>query len=346
MTTTHNHCHATDKDMYRGTESIWRNLRVTYKCAIENDVSHLITDMETEAIDLAAILVDEHYLRKPRGLPKEWGDRVEPWNKCVTPYVERGFLWKCRKCGWYTKMGNKRTCYSCERIASDLCFSHCDAETSPLYQPKPFDVLLGNKTIPFRIQAHDPRKIKTCQEQWAKYEGTSPEWIYDEAEMEEDMFRLRLGPRPWLGSILATMQVMNTDKVPDDGSFKFWRKPSNDFFMNYEADDNGDEEEFDTDPDFAFYREETFNNACNFGFTDAILMDKNSRVIFEELCKHEADINGNGISHSRFAADVVATWNKEERRGVRILYTVPPTSLSLNTFCFSSKSMVSFSAGI
>ncbi len=325
---------------YDWRKSFWISLREIYT---NEEKPELAAETETEAIDLATKLAANGYLKEPTFLPKEWGNKVEPSDQRVTPFVERGLLCKCRKCGWYTKSDSKKkTCYSCERIASDKCFSHWN-ENKKLYQPQPTDVLLGSKTIPFHIKAHDPRKLQTCQAQWAKYEGTSPEWIYDEAEMQEDVFRFRLGSRPWLGSILAGIQVMSEDKVPDDGSFKYWilPPPSDDeddddehrrmLRANHDSDD--EEDVFGDNFDFDFHREESFYKTSYFGYNDVILMDKNSRVIFEELYKLNADTNGEGPHHSLLAGDVVATWNKEARCGVRFVGSFT-MSVKHTFFCF------------
>jgi hypothetical protein len=152
--------------------------------------------------------------------------------------------------------------------------------------------------MPFRIKVHDPRKTKPFQKQWA----SSPEWVYDEAEMEEDMFRHRFGTYPSLHNILNTIQV--------------WRDDDDD-----ETRKDGEEEEEDDDESFAHGSddedENEYNAALSFGYTDVILMEKHDRVVLLELQKFDSvGIPGSKQDKVRVAGDITALWNKNERRGV------------------------------
>jgi hypothetical protein len=320
----------------KGNHGVWNKLGKTYgKAGAQRDIAKL----EKFALETVANLAAKEYLMEPSNLPLEWEDIqwASPTDLQFAPYVGKG-MWKCRKCGWYTRQGKTTFedihnidsdqggpwCLICGRVASSDCFLSIkdEEETKHRYDAQSTDVYLGSKTIPFKIQVHDPRGLKTFQEQWAKHEGTSPEWTYDEAEMEEDMFRLRFGPRPSLRSILATIQVIQGDKVPYNGAFKYYVKPPQ---SAYEDDDDDDTFSVDYDEDESAFetslpsncREKIIPAICNFGYTDVIWMEKNGRVIFDELYGMDAQINESYSYYSPVAGDVEATWNKEERRGVR-----------------------------
>jgi hypothetical protein len=84
-------------------------------------------------------------------------------------------------------------------------------------QSKPFDpsvgdIFLGEKIIPFKIKANDPRTFRDVGKYWKRNEG-KPEWVYDEVEMEEDFFRHQIGKMPELKSILNAVPVR--DEIPE-----------------------------------------------------------------------------------------------------------------------------------
>ena len=127
-------------------------------------------------------------------------------------------LTKCRKCSWYSRLTKINEpgipmscldwCHKCGRVASEQDFGKVQADA---YIPSATDVFLGEKTIPFRLQARDPREIDAFKKSWQ--EAGDDEWIYDEAEMEEDMFRHRFGERPTLTMIMASIPILS--KVPE-----------------------------------------------------------------------------------------------------------------------------------
>eukprot|EP00557_Chaetoceros_sp_GSL56_P014231 CAMPEP_0176484956 /NCGR_PEP_ID=MMETSP0200_2-20121128/4783_1 /TAXON_ID=947934 /ORGANISM="Chaetoceros sp., Strain GSL56" /LENGTH=414 /DNA_ID=CAMNT_0017881569 /DNA_START=147 /DNA_END=1388 /DNA_ORIENTATION=+ len=132
-------------------------------------------------------------------------------------------LTKCRKCGWYNLFSHLNYtrslhayhtgssyptcpldwCHACGRVASERDFEKCQSEP---YEPVEGDVLFGSREIAFKVKAHDPRKFEKFSKFWKDHEG-SPEWEYDEAEMEYDFFRHRIGKRPTLSMILMSIPV-------------------------------------------------------------------------------------------------------------------------------------------
>jgi hypothetical protein len=150
------------------------------------------------------------------------------------------FILPSRKCGWYNKYAHKNFsgidqkivitgedlglhpvgfldwCHSCGRVASENDFGKVQARP---YVRKPGDIFLGEKTIPFRIVAHDPRQFEKFKDRWAEKEGSgTTNWNYLEAELEEDVFQHRLGKYPTREMILASIPILDADKLPKTGS--------------------------------------------------------------------------------------------------------------------------------
>jgi hypothetical protein len=217
----------------------------------------------------------------------------EETNQSVSPYLH--LLTKCRKCGWYSYTGSMRRdpaslylaegsaeewCQACGRIARDdfiISKNQCEP-----YNPKATDVFLGSKKIPFSIKAHDPRNMELFKGMWTKYENQGPKWRFSAAEMEEDMFRHRIGAYPTLEMILKSIPVLREDKIPQDGVRKFGAGQS------------------------AFLED-----------TDAILMERNGQIIFQELfpfCTIGFPLSRR--RNSVIVGDIRAKWHPQERRGV------------------------------
>jgi len=97
------------------------------------------------------------------------------------------------------------------------------------------DIFLGTKSIPFRIKPHDPRAMTKYVDSWSEANGNNdnsnngdasdaavaPEWVYNEEEMREDLFRHRFGKRPNLSMILASISVVAEKDMPTTGNFDF-----------------------------------------------------------------------------------------------------------------------------
>lgn len=130
-------------------------------------------------------------------------------------------LTKCRKCGWYSRFphqnfqqpasptGSHDWCHRCGRVASEKDFGK--SQSKP-YIALPTDFYLGEKSIPFTLKAHDPRKFKEFKAAW---EEEKDNWAYNEVEMEEELFRHRFGERPTLTMILASLPIREV--IPETG---------------------------------------------------------------------------------------------------------------------------------
>jgi hypothetical protein len=263
----------------------------------------LLQELEHQAIKDARALAKHPTLVQHWSLPPDLSvGAVSPKDKHrVLPFLGV-ILFECRKCGWYTRVARRQSdddednaaagywCHACGRIALDECFQ--DNYSGQLYRPEPNDVYMGSKTIPFRIKVHDPKIMTMFQPLWSKYGGTSPQWIYNEAEMEEDMFRHNFGKFPSLRTILANIPVVEENKIPRDGHHESWKS-------------NG-------------------RPAARAEDTDAILLtDRNHIVILQEL--HSVGFPSSAHSVN---GDITAKWNREERCGVRIsIWGARPTFL-------------------
>ena len=197
-------------------------------------------------------------------------------------------------------MSDRDWCHACGRIAS---VQDLEKQQAPdvFTEPREGEIALGVYIIPFRLHSHDPRNMTAFQERWE-----SENWTLDEAEMDEDTFRHRLGPRPLSKNILQMVPVVPVDKIPTDG---FLHKPnkSND------------------------------RKAVTANQTVAILLeDRNHRALLEELyCQrvnnHRALLEElfcqrvNSVKRPpsplvpaclpAISGGITASWNKIERRG-------------------------------
>jgi hypothetical protein len=164
-------------------------------------------------------------------------------------------------------------CHACGRVASENDF---EKDQSSPYKPVEGDVLLGSKEIPFKVKAHDPRKFEKFSKYWKENEG-SADWEYDEAEMEYDFFRHRIGKRPTISMILLSIPVTKSDSIPDSGAFE----------------------------QRVFCLTEPSVNE-----TEALLLDNQDDLkLLRELWPFVSDCFSLGL-------DITASWNKSERKGV------------------------------
>jgi hypothetical protein len=246
-----------------------------------------------------------------------------PDNQRAFPFFNQ--LTKCRKCGWYSTATEKWSvdaveycpadwCHACGRVASEASFNIW-TKRQP-YEPEPTDIYLGTKVIPFRIKAHDPRKMKMFQKNWARLEGTSPEWIYDEAEAEEEVFLRRLGTYPSLEMILGSIPILREDKIPTDGLYREWS-------IGWVKEQMAMENEGKVACETANDEDDEYNNSFPpevlAADTDAILMDRDGVSIFQELSRFgSVNVPKDEQDEASIAGDIMAKWNREERCGVSL----------------------------
>jgi hypothetical protein len=212
----------------------------------------------------------------------------------------------CRRCGELSGTDQNQEsvpscfdwCRSCGRIASDLHFGKMQAAP---YQRHATDVFLGEKIVPFRLKAHDPREFETFK--WAQKEGTNAKWIYNAAEMESDVFRHRLGQYPLLEMILASVPIVAEDQIPKTGFIPGERHdkeraPWSMFGMSGNSDP---EDKFRVSADE----------------TDGVILSSPSDLrLLEEL----ASFGSIGYHTKNYCApldgEIIAEWNPQARTGV------------------------------
>lgn len=133
----------------------------------------------------------------------------------------RSDMTKCRKCGYYSKLGYRTAdkpsgsdlCRACGRVAAVKDF---EKRKHRQYKPVVDDILLGKKSITFTIHARDPSKTVECAKYWEEEKDNS-RWVVDKKEMANDFFRHRIGKEPELDSILMCIPVVNVESIPESG---------------------------------------------------------------------------------------------------------------------------------
>ena len=78
------------------------------------------------------------------------------------------------------------------------------------------EILLGTKEIAFSLHTHDPRTMQCFSKRWRENQN-KPGWHYDETQQHEELFQHRLGKRPDLKVLLASIPILPSDKIPKDG---------------------------------------------------------------------------------------------------------------------------------
>lgn len=292
----------------------WKTLRDLFKTNHHGDLKKI--DQEFERLAAPPCKLPPQRRRpsvavttKPRHLPDELRQGAfSPDDADAAPY--RHLLTKCRKCGWYSNMEDRirkskrpfrvqgtpiQWCHKCGRVASEHSFlDHNKKIERPSFREDPASfVFLGTRVIPFRIKAHDPRKMKRFQTTWSDYEGSSAEWIYEQAEMEHDVFRYRIGNRPSLQMILKSIPVVREDLIPEDGVF-------------VPIDDERDE------------RQDGGHNVLE-DDTDAILVDCKDRILLQELISFQSIGWDRPQKDSPIDGDITAGWQSDKRCGVSVV---------------------------
>jgi hypothetical protein len=248
-------------------------------------------------------------------------------------------LTECRKCGWYNRFrhgnfailrepnmppslayldlnqtGCLDWCHSCGRVASENDFGKLQATE---YVRKPDDLFLGEKIIPFRLLAHDPRNLEDYHEKWVTHLGSDPKWTFSEAEMEQDLFEHRFGKHPLLEMILTSIPIVAEDKIPKTvpAEKKEIRKVhrSIDFFG---YDSSGDSDDYESDD----YRtlERTGTTLSN-DETEALILDRpRDRILLEELLNFGSIGFTKPTKNASLYGDIVASWDAGARSGVSL----------------------------
>ncbi len=323
------HCHASDAGY---DARIWKTRRANAKAGISNASSPAALPGM-----LGSIMLPPSFQSGHQNQSGPVGDGpFEPGNaqaaQCRT-------LTKCRKCGWFNRFSHKNFswhptygwnhkhsplgsddwCHACGRIASVKDFSKLQA--SP-YSRTPNDVFLGERVIPFRIVAHDPRQMEKFQERWTSHQG-DPKWDYSDIDEEEDLFKHRFGTYPRVEVILGSIPVFDADNIPKDtskaarGTFKVHYNTD---FIKYGSNDPGyDPDDYDEDG----YREEPLNQEFNADETEGIIVENtNDLTLLRELhalgtiaCEKRKP-NEHNLITTYVGGDIVAKWDRQARSGV------------------------------
>ena len=230
-------------------------------------------------------------------------------------------LTKCRKCGWFNKFkhanfriknriheagSSKDWCMHCGRVSSIKDFEKAKSHS---YANLPTDISLGEKVIPFRIRAHDPREFTDFKQSWI--DGG---YTYKVEEMETDAFHHRLGKRPTIEMILHSLPLEPEDKIPTTG--KVVR----------------------TDTYIPAYRYTDIGRAVCAEETEAVIIENRnhqklihalhsfvdeSNIGFHFTTCREGPKTGKKVrkmaKNHGLRGDVVATWDEGSRSGVRII---------------------------
>jgi SNF2-related domain len=135
------------------------------------------------------------------------------------------YLTQCRHCSWFIRreMNNMRHtkkscddwCVVCGRVASVKSFAVENDNGLDEEDMKDW-YTFGEKTIPFRIHAHDPRLFSHFKSKWEE----NPNWEYNEAEREEEVFLHLVGKSPSLETLMEKMAYASDDKIPKTGESK------------------------------------------------------------------------------------------------------------------------------
>lgn len=128
----------------------------------------------------------------------------------------------CRHCGWkgrlkrstYRSPPTEELCPDCGRVAIKK-----NPAQRAVYKPLLYDILLGTTNIPFRLKVRDPRSSSEYKANWEQNKG-KPGWNYNVKDMEEELFKDRLGERPKPRSIAKMLPVVDFDKVPPGIEFQ------------------------------------------------------------------------------------------------------------------------------
>ena len=133
-------------------------------------------------------------------------------------------LTKCRHCSWFVRLERYRVkpssrdwCSVCGRVASEKDLEKQQVESAnSTWNEADGSYLLGQKEIPFRINAHDPRLFEKYKPNWEENGSDNSGWQYDDAEREEEVFLHRIGKSPTFSNILNSIPHVANDNIPNE----------------------------------------------------------------------------------------------------------------------------------
>jgi hypothetical protein len=142
-----------------------------------------------------------------------------PFAPDTTGASENRGLTKCRNCSWFSRLfaygpsgpSNNDWCHSCGCVASVKALGKDQA--MPLKKTDVRDLFqFGQKEILFTIKAHDPRQ----NDKYKKFWNQNPEFQYDEADREEEVFLHLVGNSPQLNNLSKVIAKQKRDKISDN----------------------------------------------------------------------------------------------------------------------------------
>jgi len=204
-------------------------------------------------------------------------------------------LTKCRHCRWVGRLEGKVRkyatradwCARCGRVASLDFYAK---EQAPQYTPRSNDILLGTKSIPFRLKVRDPRQMKLFRKEWEERR-----WEYDVKEWEEDLFNHRFGQRPTLKMIFYSIPILEENKLPTD-----W-DPGYRWDPKYERYPHSARREYP---------------GCASETEALLIQDRNHRLILLLLHIMQQDLDRTSAALN---VNIEAKWSKETSNGVSVM---------------------------
>ena len=202
-------------------------------------------------------------------------------------------LRKCSKCLWYSHRRSSY-CLKCGRVGWAPA-SGGPTQSVP-YKIREDSVYLGTRKIAFRIVSRDVRAMPKYKDSWASHSveaaaannDSVASWTYDESEMEENVFKHRLGKQPTISNIVDLVARYKEDKLKEMAKDKDSKE------RNLEAII------LENQNDLTLLR--VLKNVDTFGE------------------KPYVNMRGIEVPNTRdIAGDVTAKWDRENRSGVRHL---------------------------
>ena len=254
-------------------------------------------------------------------------DQDGPFDPRTTPdAIQDPSLSQCRHCLWYVRLSthHRRSspssadwCGACGRVAmdKDLEKQQQQQTTSSTKGNSKKQIVVdsyffGQKDIPFRIKAHDPRLFDAYKKNWEDNNDNTSEWKYDAKEIEEEVFLHRVGKAPKLANLLQSISLVKEENIPSKPSKGLPFAKGRDIYTIRDA-------------------------------TEAVIIDNPNHVQLISLLDggHHGDALYNWI-------DVTASWDKDSRTGVlKVQLSLPKhsflgnynNSIIIRTSTFSSR---------
>ena len=180
--------------------------------------------------------------------------RTGPWRPddqgAVADYPKDKSLIQCQHCKWFMRLKKSYErvipskddwCLQCGLVAVDKDFGKDQEGSKKKKRRHPYiddsddsedeeeqdrkdavndtseaaAFLLGTKSFPFTIKAHDPRKIAPYNSRWTAYSRTQG-WTYSTSVQRKEVFLHRLGKAPKLCNLMNAIPVVTEKKIVEE----------------------------------------------------------------------------------------------------------------------------------